>query len=323
MTNRLLEKINKDYSLLKIIPRRQIGSEKYLLSTGNSRIIILKKYDTKNEAKNEINNFLCIKKNIPQEYLPKLYTSPIFLSNKEQEQSIAFEYYSSYKTLDRILKQNGYKLEYLQAMNNLFSEALLPLYKNTSTGFRVIRNRLPIYNYANSILDSKFLKEVVRKIDRLEFAAPHTTIHGDLHPRNIILDGCNIKMIDFEYILSNECIYYDFSRFELFFSLHYPFPINWEKHIRLMYRKGNISNLSESSSKSCLFNFIVIIRSFSTKFSTQLYNNQSQELIDIGYCKCLFYDLIWVITRETFPLIARKRAVTLFLYLYNEFKNIL
>ncbi|HOC78656.1 MAG TPA: phosphotransferase [Methanofastidiosum sp.] len=131
------------------------------------------------------------------------------------------------------------------------------------------------------------VKEKVKKIK-----APHGIVHGDLHPKNILITRNNTPvLIDFSFVKSNFCIYIDYAKLEVYLQFQLNSQVTGE-FLRVNERVYSNEPLILPRSNKAVASYIHAIRSTLWKNCLSKYVRLKNEEIDFGYRAYLLYCLI-------------------------------
>ncbi|WP_312430699.1 phosphotransferase [Lacrimispora sp.] len=171
-------------------------------------------------------------------------------------------------------------------------------------------------NFFNAEQLNDIEQSYIANIQKCEYIyAPHGRIHGDLHPKNILIGMNNIPIIiDFTHVKTDACIFKDYAKLETFFLFQVPNKFSsrfFEKDVKqtLFERHYSVEPLIlPRSVHNPISRVIQEIRTLLWKNCLSLTINMNYHDIDAIYRAYLTYYFIQLCRRAGVEENTRKRA---------------
>lgn len=227
----------------------------------------------------------------------------------------------TYDRLDTIPKDGGKEdtERVIRIINNLFESAL----KKCHFGHGLPKDVRPVSldrETISAFTDDLFTNEEKRRIihfynDIIDNAcgilAPFGTVHGDLHPKNVIVGINDIPIIiDYNYVASEECIYTDYAKLEVHMLTMFPGEVTDSFFARKLFERQFSSEplILPRSGRDFLSAVIFEIRKNLWKNSMSNDIGRNYMEVDKVYRAYLAYHLLKIAKRQGVSEWARRMA---------------
>jgi serine/threonine protein kinase len=297
----------------------------------------LAKIDTKNNTDKEYNGYQILQFHIDSANLLPFIT----YEKSEQTGLLLFRYitkgrvkyqYERFDTFLNTVDLLHINEEIINLVDNIFDS----VFKKCHWGDgHPIMHSVKLKLFKDFIFDDDFFNDEERKNIEKSYIkhvnacsnliAPHGLIHGDLHPKNILIGMNNIPIIiDFTHVKIGECIFKDYAKLETFFLFQVPNQFSkrfFEKNVNqtLFQRHYSVEPLIlPRSVHNPISRVIQEIRTLLWKNCLSLTINMDFKNIDAIYRAYLIYYFIQLCRRSGVNKQTRERAYKGICYLNGD-----
>lgn len=276
---------------------RGLSKENKLVIKPSSLFPFLIKIGKKEEILNEQKGYQLIHFRIPPSNIPQLED----FRTLEDRAALMYRYITGGRVSDRVNRLDNY-------LGTVQSDAALPILKEIldvvikkchwlDGHFKMLPIVLPELENPQEDVDFSIWEEITNIYNKIReraqrIKAPHGIVHGDLHPKNILVTRNQVPvLIDFNFVKPCSCIFIDYAKLEVYLQFQLDSQIT-DNFWRISERVYSNEPLILPRSDKAVASYIHAIRSTLWKNCLSISVGLKNEEIDLGYRAYLLYCLI-------------------------------